>query len=94
MKELERLQKQNDELRAKLEALESIVNGAALSPSNVIRSYKPEVSIHLRQSLSGIRAEAVMSIMDNVDDFEAFGSPKMMEVRDIIEYANRIKEGK
>ena len=43
------------------------------------------------ESLADIRAEAVMSILDNVNDFEAFGSPKMMEVRDIIEYANKIK---
>ena len=88
--DFEALQKQNNELRAKVEALESIVNGTAPAPSNVIRNYKPEVSIHLKQSLADIRAEAVMDLANNwIVNFDHDYDTR----KKIINHANRIKEG-
>lgn len=39
-----------------------------------------------------IKAQAVMSVIDNVKSFSAFGSSKMISVDDIIKYANTLKE--
>ncbi len=92
------LQVQNDELRASNERLKTALNLTLVDACN---DYSCSEDFHdamyevlhetPAQTLADIRAEAVMSILDNVNDFEAFGSPKMMEVRDIIEYANKIK---
>lgn len=46
----------------------------------------------LKNQNKDIKAQAVMSVIDNVKSFSAFGSSKMISVDDIIKYANTIKE--
>ena len=91
------LQKQNDELRRQLtirdELLCKTCKGAGtvlIAPDDGIEC--PECA----QSLSDIRAEAVDSVMKNCKIEPMFGSDIMgtISVMEIVEYANRIKEGK
>tara|TARA_R100000541_G_scaffold30953_2_gene39875 strand:+ start:19406 stop:19789 length:384 start_codon:yes stop_codon:yes gene_type:complete len=93
---LTELQKENDELRAYANRLANalVICDAQHDGSYIGGGHVREVlDESLAQSLAEIKAEAVFGIMDNVNDFEAFGSPKMMEVKDIIEYANKLKGG-
>jgi hypothetical protein len=94
--DLTALQKENDELRAYSNRLANALvicdaqHEGSYIGGGLVREVLDETPA---QSLAEVKADAVMSILDNVNDFEAFGSPKMMEVSDIIEYANKLKGG-
>jgi hypothetical protein len=108
MKELERLQKENDELRAKLDKyndLSIILTNLELygEDGNVQGAYIPTKLMEefdaLRyqpqiQSLADIKAEAVMELITSPSVFEhEYTGEMLIGVGDIINYANQLKEG-
>lgn len=89
---MDKLKQENDELRAKVDCLESIIRGS-VPTTGLGLNYNPEISSIAMKQIADIKVQAVIEAIAETRSEMVHGSAKWLcRVVDLEEYANKLKQ--